>query len=105
MEKYVWNTRKIVGPWVPEAPMSLQVRLEQLSYQEGEKRLMLAVLIDAAGCIERYRNGRGAQSWVECRTALRWVLNRDRKWPFSFENICLALDLNSDSLCLVFCDS
>jgi hypothetical protein len=103
MEKYAWNTRTIVGPLVSEDPLSLQVRLEQLSYQEGEKRLMLAVLIDAAGCIERYRNGRRAQSWVECRAALRWVINRDRKWPFSFENICLALDLNADRLRLALC--
>jgi hypothetical protein len=103
MEQYVWNTRKMVGPRVPEAPLSLRVRLGQLPYQEGEKRLMLAVLMDAAGCIERYRNRRGAQSWVECRAALRWVLNRDRKWPFSFENICLALDLNADRLRLALC--
>jgi hypothetical protein len=103
MEQYAWNTSKIVGPLAPEDPLSLRMRLEQLSYQEGEKRLMLAVLIDAANCIERYRNGRRAQSWIECRAALRWVINQDRKWPFSFENICLALDLNADRLRLALC--
>jgi hypothetical protein len=103
MEKYVWNTPKIVSPLVSEDPLSLRERLKQLSYQEREKRLMLAVLTDAVGCIERYRNGRGVQSWVECRAALRWILDQDRKWPFSFENICLALDLNADRLRLALC--
>ncbi|MEM4408239.1 MAG: hypothetical protein QXI19_05800, partial [Candidatus Caldarchaeum sp.] len=30
--------------------------------------------------------------------AVRWVTAYEPKWPFSFENICLALDLDSTKL-------
>jgi hypothetical protein len=72
--------------------------LAQLHYQQGEKRLMLAVLMDAVGCIERYYEGRRTQSWPAFHAARRWVLDRDRTWLFSFENICLALDLDPDRI-------
>jgi hypothetical protein len=68
--------------------------LEQLHYDTGEARLMLAVLKDAAECIERYRSRRGARSRPEYDAALSWVCTPDRTWPFSFENICLGLDLD-----------
>lgn len=68
--------------------------LAQLHYQQGEKRLMLAVLMDAVGCIERYSPGRRTRSWPAFHAACRWILDHDRTWLFSFENICLALDLD-----------
>jgi len=81
----------------------LTILLERLRYQQGEKRLMLAVLKDAVGCIERYGTGQGPQGWPACCAALRWVLSHDRMWPFSFENICLALDLDPARLRLALC--
>ncbi len=86
---------------LPETPRRLSPLLPLLThlrYEQGEKRLMLAVLTDAVGCIERYSEGRGAQSWPAFYAARRWVLDRDRTWPFSFENICLALDLDPDRI-------
>jgi hypothetical protein len=74
---------------------SLRAALAQLDYDQGEKRLMLAVLTDAVGCIERYRSARGARCRKEYQAALRWVAAHDRVWPFSFENICQALDLDA----------
>lgn len=82
---------------------SLLTMLEQLHYQQGEKRLMLAVLRDAVLCIERYQSGHGAHSWPACRAALYWVLSHNRTWPFSFENICLALDLDPGRLRSALC--
>lgn len=86
------ESRSVLGPL-----------LERLDYQEGEKRLMLAVLKDAVGCIERYETGQRLQGWPACRAALRWVLSHDRTWPFSFENICLALDLDPTRLRSALC--
>ena len=30
--------------------------------------------------------------------ALAWVASTDRAWPFSFENICVALDMDPDAV-------
>ena len=59
---------------------------------------MLAILKDAVECIERYRYGRRASSRPEYKAALAWVHTHDHTWLFSFDNICVGLDLNSDRL-------
>jgi hypothetical protein len=33
-----------------------------------------------------------------CRQARRYMLSKDRAWPFSFENLCDALDLDAGRL-------
>jgi hypothetical protein len=55
---------------------------------------MLAVLVDAISSIERYGMGQGASNGGDCQAAIRWVTAHEHKWPFSFENICLALELD-----------
>jgi hypothetical protein len=102
MEVRAW-TEKSAGSGVAEPQPVLLPMLERLHYQQGEKRLMLAVLTDAVGCIERYRGDHGVRSWPAFRAALRWVLSHDRAWPFSFENICLALDLDPARLRAATC--
>jgi hypothetical protein len=59
---------------------------------------MLAILKDAVDCIERYCYGHRAGSRPDCEAALTWMRTRDAVWIFSFENICLELDLNPDRL-------
>jgi hypothetical protein len=61
--------------------------------QQPEKRLMLAVLKDALDVL-RHR-----EAVRDCVPRLRaqaesWVPSDDRAWPFSFLNICQALDLD-----------
>lgn len=77
---------------------SLVTRLDRLSCKSGEERLMLAILKDAVDCIERYRYGRRAGSRPEYKAALAWVHTHDHTWLFSFDNICVGLDLNSERL-------
>ena len=72
--------------------------LEQLHYEKGEERLMLAVLKDAVECIERYRHKHGARSRSTYHDALQWIRGRDHTWLFSFENVCLGLDLDPSRL-------
>ena len=82
----------------PDAQDSLVTSLNRLSYRRGEERLMLAVLKDAVDCIERYCYGQRTSSRSDYEAALAWVYTHNGVWPFSFENICLELDLNPDRL-------
>jgi hypothetical protein len=61
---------------------------------EPEKKLMLAVLEDGIRC---FQDNVTAQSGTRRRLfedAEEWILKQDRKWLFSFENICDALGIN-----------
>ena len=73
---------------------TLLVQLSRLEYQQSEQRLMLAVLKDAVGCIERYHHTHTSCGRREYQEALQWVLAHDQHWPFSFENLCVALDFD-----------
>ena len=84
--------------FTPDSQDSLITSLTRLSYQRGEERLMLAILKDAVDCIERYCYGHRAGSRPNYEAALTWVRTQDARWPFSFKNICLELDLNPDRL-------
>ena len=98
-----WSATESFGHSLAEPRSSLLLLLEQLDYQQGEKRLMLAVLKDAVECIEHYSSGCGARSLPAYRAALRWVFAQDQAWSFSFENICLALDLDPVRLRFALC--
>jgi hypothetical protein len=61
-----------------------------------EKRLLLAILADAISCLQKYgsiRNHRGRRVVHEAEL---WLMSTDRKWPFSFENICDVLGIDSE---------
>ena len=77
-----------------ESPSIFLTALGHIYCQQGEQRLMLAVLKDAAGCVERYYRNDNHSGRPAYRAALEWILSQDQRWPFSFENICLALDFD-----------
>jgi len=65
---------------------------------DGERRLMLAVLIDAIRALHHHQLSadgslRSSQAWVRDRT---WFTAEDDAVPFSFVNICGALGLEAD---------
>ncbi len=61
---------------------------------QGERALMRAVLLDAVECLTGGQRSRArAQYALEART---WVEMRNAAWPFSFDNICAALDLDTE---------
>ena len=64
---------------------------------QGERALMRAVLVDAIECLtaDVRRSAARAQHATEARA---WVATRDDQWPFSFDNICLALDLDAERI-------
>jgi len=53
-----------------------------------QRALRAAVLIDAIRCLTNPGGGRERRSR---QTALRWVLSRETRSPFSFHNVCDCL--------------
>ena len=64
----------------------------------SEQRLMLAVLVDAINILQR-RNRTGSprkrRTFVD---AAQWVLRKGVNYPFSFESVCDALNIDSEML-------
>jgi hypothetical protein len=58
----------------------------------GELRLMVAVLEDAINVLRKRPRSRAG------REAREWLASNDTHWPFAFERICEALDLDADSV-------
>jgi hypothetical protein len=70
---------------------------------EPQRRLMAAVLRAAiddyrGGTVHRRMAGGSVVDSRTVRTAMAYVASRDRTWPFSFENLCDALDLDAGGL-------
>lgn len=65
---------------------------------QPEKRLMLAVLEEAIATFQRHvvSGTRRSQRLVE--EVEEWVDGRVSDWPFSFENVCAALDIEAEYL-------
>ena len=58
----------------------------------GEMRLMAAVLEDAINVLRKRPRSRAG------REAREWLLSRDTTYPFAYERICEALDLDPESV-------
>jgi hypothetical protein len=70
----------------------------QKSRSEPEERLMLAVLSDAIECFQKYFNATGRRGRHLFANAEAWIASRDSSWPYSFEYICEALNINANYL-------
>lgn len=67
-------------------------------YQEPEKRLMLAILVDAISCFVKSPAAAGMarnRQWLEARN---WLCSNRQDWPFAFRNVCEVLGFDSDYL-------
>ncbi|HEY2386339.1 MAG TPA: hypothetical protein VGK30_05215 [Candidatus Binatia bacterium] len=65
---------------------------------EPERNLLLAVLTDA---IIRYQALAGVSEGARKRDlgeAERWLFSNDRRWPYSFVNVCEALEIAPSAL-------
>jgi hypothetical protein len=61
-----------------------------------EQRLMLTVLQDAVECFQDYVLAQDIREKKLFQDAQDWILEKNSEWPFSFENICEALQLDPD---------
>jgi hypothetical protein len=62
---------------------------------EGERLLRRAVLMDAVMTILKYANAERPRARRLFAEASEWLAADDRDWPFSFVNVCDALDLSA----------
>ncbi len=77
----------VLGEVIMDLPPSRPWR-----HQVGELRLMAAVLEDAINILRKQPRSRAG------REAREWLTSSDASWPFAFERICDALDLDADSV-------
>jgi hypothetical protein len=64
----------------------------------GEQRLMLAVLIDAINVLQSWQGGERARKRRDFAQAAQWVNTRCTSYPFSFDSVCDALEIDSGLL-------
>lgn len=94
--KYIFTPERKITLFQPDSllPAQFFAALKQKAQANGERRLMVAILVDAVECFQKHlgaADGRGRQL---CTEAERWFLSDDSSWPFSFVNICEALDIH-----------
>ena len=65
---------------------------------QPEKRLMLAVLEEAIATFQRHAVIGTKRSERLVEEVEEWVAGIGGDWPFSFDNICAALDLDAEYL-------
>jgi len=65
---------------------------------QPEKRLMLAVMEDAIATFQRSIYGSTRRQRRLLKETEEWMGSADTAWPFSFENICAALEIEADYL-------
>ncbi|MGE0823405.1 MAG: hypothetical protein AB7G75_33375 [Candidatus Binatia bacterium] len=73
-----------------------RIRAERSS--QPEKRLMLAVMEDAIATFQKSVQGATRRQRRLLRETEEWIGSEDDSWPFSFENICVALDIEAEYL-------
>ena len=79
-------------------PAQFFTALKQRSQACGERRLMAAILEDAIDCFQKYLWAKDNRSRILRQEAESWFFSDDDSWPFSFINVCEALDLEPDFL-------
>jgi len=68
------------------------------SYMSGEKALMLSVLEDGIRCFQEHLQSPRLNLRMFASQAEKWIRAVDYEWPFSFNNCCEALGVDSDAL-------
>jgi hypothetical protein len=64
----------------------------------SEQRLMLAVLVDAINVLQGWHRLGSARKRRAFAEAAQWVNTSGTKYPFSFDSVCDALEIDPDVL-------
>jgi hypothetical protein len=72
----------------------LPVQLADQFTEQGEKRLLLAVLEEAVGTFQRNLHAKSRRGQRLFHEAEEWIASPDTSWMFSFESICHTLGLD-----------
>jgi hypothetical protein len=68
--------------------------LSKRSVREGEEGLLLAMLEMATEDFQKYVLAKDSQGKELFRDAEEWILSKNTRWFFSFENVCRHLQLD-----------
>jgi len=63
-----------------------------------ERQLAVAVLSQAADDLRKFRYARRGSGYSLYADARNWITSNDRKWPYSFLNLCDVLHLAADAI-------
>jgi hypothetical protein len=91
---------QVASLFEPDALMPIQYldTIRRLVPIEPEKRLMWAVLEDTIECYQTHCCSRRLKEMQSFSDAERWILERDNRWLFSFNNVCDMLGFDADYL-------
>lgn len=91
---------KLPGLFEPDTLLPIQYfeAMRRKHLLEGEKRLVLSVLEDAVECFMKCIDSPTNKGQRLFREAEEWITLEDKKWVFSFDNVCEMLDVNPEYL-------
>ena len=97
MEKETLD-EKLPGLFEPDTLLPIQYfeAMRRKHLLEGEKRLILSVLEDAVECFMKCIDSSTNKGQRLFRDADEWINLEDKRWVFSFDNVCDMLDINPD---------
>ncbi|MGH9645921.1 MAG: hypothetical protein ACRD4E_03810 [Bryobacteraceae bacterium] len=89
---------KLPGLFEPDTLLPIQYfeAMRRKHLLEGEKRLILSVLEDAVECFMKCIESPTNKGQRLFRDADEWIALEDKRWVFSFDNVCDMLDINPD---------
>jgi hypothetical protein len=91
---------RLPGLFVPDTLLPIQYfeAMRRKHLLPGEKRLVLSVLEDAVECFMKYIDASTKKGQRLFREAEMWINLEDKKWVFSFDNVCEALNIDPNYL-------
>ena len=97
MEKETLD-EKLPGLFEPDTLLPIQYfeAMRRKHLLEGEKRLILSVLEDAVECFMKCIDSATNKGQRLFRDADEWIGLEDKRWVFSFDNVCDMLDINAE---------
>jgi len=89
---------KLPGLFEPDTLLPIQYfeAMRRKHLLEGEKRLILSVLEDAVDCFMKCIDSATNKGQRLFRDADEWINLEDKRWVFSFDNVCEMLDINAE---------
>ncbi len=89
---------RLPGLFEPDTLLPIQYfeAMRKKHLLEGEKRLILSVLEDAIECFMKCIDASTSKGQRLFRDADEWIAHEDKRWVFSFDNVCDMLDINAE---------
>src|SRR5258708_14718316 len=89
---------RLPGLFEPDTLLPIQYfeAMRKKHLLEGEKRLILSVLEDAIECFMKCIDSSTNKGQRLFRDADEWINLEDKRWVFSFDNVCDMLDINPE---------